>query len=253
MLATRLIPCLDVDDGRVVKGVKFTEISDAGDPVELAKLYNDQKADELVFLDIGASHKSRQTMLDVVEPVSRQVFIPLTVGGGIRTVADMRETLQAGADKVAMCTSALKNPALLSEGAERFGAQCIVLSIDAKRSPDGSGWHAYSHGARQDTGIDVIEWAQRGEALGAGEILLNSIDADGTKAGYDLELTRKVSESVRIPVIASGGAGNPEHVAEAAIEGKASAVLLASLLHFGDYTVNDFKSVMEQRGVSVRW
>ncbi len=251
MLATRIIPCLDVDDGRVVKGVKFKEIRDAGDPVELAKLYNDQKADELVFLDIGASYKSRRTMLDVVERVSRQVFIPLTVGGGIRTVEDMRETLQAGADKVAMCTAALKNPNLLSEGAERFGAQCMVLSIDAKRTNDR--WHAYSHGGRTDTGIDALEWAQRGEALGAGEILLNSIDADGTKAGYDLELTRQVSENVRIPVIASGGAGTLEHVAAAALQGKADAVLLASLLHFGEYTVAEIKKHLEKRGVAVRW
>ncbi len=251
MLATRIIPCLDVDDGRVVKGVKFKEIRDAGDPVELAKLYNDQKADELVFLDIGASYKSRRTMLDVVERVSRQVFIPLTVGGGIRTVEDMRETLQAGAEKVAMCTAALKNPNLLSEGAERFGAQCMVLSIDAKRTNDR--WHAYSHGGRTDTGIDALEWAQRGEALGAGEILLNSIDADGTKAGYDLELTRQVSENVRIPVIASGGAGTLEHVAAAALQGKADAVLLASLLHFGEYTVAEIKKHLEKRGVAVRW
>lgn len=251
MLATRIIPCLDVDDGRVVKGVKFKEIRDAGDPVELARLYNDQKADELVFLDIGASHKSRQTMLDVVEKVSRQVFIPLTVGGGVRTVEDMRETLQAGADKVAMCTAALKNPRLLSEGAERFGAQCIVLSIDAKRC--GAGWHAYSHGGRTDTGVDALEWAKRGAALGAGEILLNSIDADGTKAGYDLELTRKVAENVRIPVIASGGAGRLEHVAAAALQGKADAVLLASLLHFGEYTVAEIKKYLEKRGVAVRW
>ena len=232
MLATRIIPCLDVDDGRVVKGVKFKEIRDAGDPVELARLYNDQKADELVFLDIGASHKSRQTMLDV---------------------EDMRETLQAGADKVAMCTAALKNPHLLSEGAERFGAQCMVLSIDAKRTADGSGWHAYSHGGRVDTGIDVVEWAQRGEELGAGEILLNSIDADGTKAGYDLELTRRVSESVHIPVIASGGAGTLDHVADAVLNGKADAVLLASLLHFGDFTVADIKTHLQKRGVTVRW
>ena len=226
MLATRIIPCLDVDDGRVVKGVKFKEIRDAGDPVELARLYNDQKAEELVFLDIGASHKNRQTM---------------------------RETLQAGADKVAMCTAALKNPRLLSEGAERFGAQCMVLSIDAKRTPDGSGWHAYSHGGRVDTGIDVLEWAQQGEELGAGEILLNSIDADGTKAGYDLELTRRVSESVHIPVIASGGAGTLDHVADAVINGKADAVLLASLLHFGELTVADIKTYLQKRGVVVRW
>lgn len=251
MLAKRIIPCLDVDDGRVVKGVKFQEIRDAGDPVELSRFYNEQGADELVFLDIGASYKSRETLIDVVRQVSAQVFIPLTVGGGIRSVEDMRNLLLAGADKVAMCTSAIKNPQLLSEGAEIFGAQCIVLSIDAKRV--GSAWHAFTHGGRNDSGLDAVEWAKRGEELGAGEILLNSIDQDGTQQGYDLELNARVSELVGIPVIASGGAGNIQHMVEAITLGKADAVLLASLVHFGDYTIPQIKTYMREQGVVVRW
>lgn len=251
MLAKRIIPCLDVDDGRVVKGVKFQEIRDAGDPVELSRFYNEQGADELVFLDIGASYKSRETLIDVVRQVSAQVFIPLTVGGGIRSVEDMRNMLLAGADKVAMCTSAIKNPNLLSEGAEIFGAQCIVLSIDAKRV--GSAWHAFTHGGRNDSGLDAVEWAKRGEELGAGEILLNSIDQDGTQQGYDLELNARVSELVGIPVIASGGAGNIQHMVEAITLGKADAVLLASLVHFGDYTIPQIKTYMQEKGVVVRW
>ena len=251
MLAKRIIPCLDVDDGRVVKGVKFQEIRDAGDPVELSRFYNEQGADELVFLDIGASYKSRETLIDVVRQVSAQVFIPLTVGGGIRSVEDMRNLLLAGADKVAMCTSAIKNPQLLSEGAEIFGAQCIVLSIDAKRV--GSAWHAFTHGGRNDSGLDAVEWAKRGEELGAGEILLNSIDQDGTQQGYDLELNARVSELAGIPVIASGGAGNIQHMVEAITLGKADAVLLASLVHFGDYTIPQIKTYMREQGVVVRW
>ena len=251
MLAKRIIPCLDVDDGRVVKGVKFQEIRDAGDPVELSRFYNEQGADELVFLDIGASYKSRETLIDVVRQVSAQVFIPLTVGGGVRSVEDMRNMLLAGADKVAMCTSAIKNPNLLSEGAEIFGAQCIVLSIDAKRV--GSAWHAFTHGGRNDSGLDAVEWAKRGEELGAGEILLNSIDQDGTQQGYDLELNARVSELVGIPVIASGGAGNIQHMVEAITLGKADAVLLASLVHFGDYTISQIKTYMQEKGVVVRW
>ena len=251
MLAKRIIPCLDVDDGRVVKGVKFQEIRDAGDPVELSRFYNEQGADELVFLDIGASYKSRETLIDVVRQVSAQVFIPLTVGGGIRSVDDMRNMLLAGADKVAMCTSAIKNPNLLSEGAAIFGAQCIVLSIDAKRV--GSTWHAFTHGGRNDSGLDAIAWAQRGAELGAGEILLNSIDQDGTQQGYDLELNARVSELVGIPVIASGGAGNIQHMVEAITLGKADAVLLASLVHFGDYTIPQIKTYMREQGVVVRW
>ncbi|NOZ60716.1 MAG: imidazole glycerol phosphate synthase subunit HisF [Calditrichaeota bacterium] len=250
MLATRIIPCLDVDEGRVVKGVKFKELRDAGDPVGLAALYNDQGADELTFLDIGASHQSREIMIDVVERVSSQIFIPFTVGGGIRSVDDMRRILQAGADKVAICSAALKNPRLLSEGAKIFGAQCMVLSIDAKRH--GDSWHAYINGGRDDFGVDAIEWARQGEQLGAGEILLNSIDMDGTKAGYDLELTRKVSESVNIPVIASGGAGTLEQMVEAVKKGKADAVLLASLLHFGEFTISEIKEYLKNRGVVIR-
>ena len=251
MLAKRIIPCLDVDDGRVVKGVKFQEIRDAGDPVELSRFYNEQGADELVFLDIGASYKSRETLIDVVRQVSAQVFIPLTVGGGVRSVEDMRNMLLAGADKVAMCTSAIKNPNLLSEGAEIFGAQCIVLSIDAKRV--GKTWHAFTHGGRNDSGLDAVAWAKRGAELGAGEILLNSIDQDGTQQGYDLELNARVSELVGIPVIASGGAGNIQHMVEAITLGKADAVLLASLVHFGDYTIPQIKTYMREQGVVVRW
>ncbi|MEE4311927.1 MAG: imidazole glycerol phosphate synthase subunit HisF [candidate division KSB1 bacterium] len=250
MLAKRIIPCLDVEKGRVVKGIKFKDLIDAGNPVELARMYNQQGADELTFLDIGASYQSREIMVDVVEQVSSQVFIPLTVGGGIREVADMRRILKAGADKVAVCTAALKNPNLLSEGAEIFGSQCIVLSIDAKR--DGDSWSAYKNGGRDNTGIDAIEWAVRGEKLGAGEILLNSIDMDGTKQGYDLELNRIVSESVNIPVIASGGAGTLEQMYEAVELGKADAVLLASLLHFGEFTVADIKNYLREKGVVVR-
>jgi cyclase len=251
MIALRIIPCLDVDAGRVVKGTKFRNIRDAGDPVELARYYNQQNADELVFLDIGASHNSRQIMLDVVERVSREVFIPLTVGGGIRSVEDMRYVLHAGADKVAICTSAIRDPQLLSDGARRFGSQCVVLSIDAKR--EGNGWFAYTHGGRENSGLDVIEWARRGEQLGAGEILLNSIDMDGTKAGYDLQLTRRVSETVSIPVIASGGAGTLQQILEVVEKGKADAVLLASLLHYGKYKIADIKRYLTQKGVAVRW
>ena len=251
MLATRIIPCLDVDEGKVVKGIKFKEIKEAGDPVELAREYNKQGADELVFLDIGASYKSREIMADVVRAVSREVFIPLTVGGGIRSVDDMRNILMSGADKVAMCTSAIKNPALLSEGARAFGSQCIVLSIDAKK--EGDSWYAFTHGGRNNSGLDALQWAKKGEELGAGEILLNSIDMDGTKAGYELELTKRVSECVSIPVIASGGAGTLEQVLEAVTKGKADAVLLASLLHFGEFKISDIKNYLQDSGVSVRW
>ncbi len=250
MLATRIIPCLDVEDGRVVKGIKFKNLKDAGDPVELAALYNQQGADELTFLDIGASYRSREIMLEVVEKVSSQVFIPLTVGGGIRELADMRRILNAGADKVAICTAAIKNPALISEGAEKFGSQCIVLSIDAKRSENS--WTAYINGGRVDAGIDALQWATVGEKLGAGEILLNSIDMDGTRQGYDLELTRTVSELVNIPVIASGGAGTLEQMYEAIMVGKADAVLLASLLHYGEFTISNIKNYLKDRGVKVR-
>ncbi len=250
MLAKRIIPCLDVENGRVVKGIKFKDIKDAGDPVDLAKFYNDQGADELTFLDIGASYKSREIMIDVVEQVSKQVFIPLTVGGGIREVADMRRILNAGADKVAVCTAALKNPNLLSEGAKIFGSQCIVLSIDAKR--DGNSWYCFIDGGRVNTGADVIKWAKQAEQLGAGEILLNSIDMDGTKQGYDLELNRIVSETVNIPVIASGGAGTMQQMVDAITQGKADAVLLASLLHYGEMTISEIKKYMSDKGVCVR-
>ncbi len=251
MLALRIIPCLDVDEGRVVKGIKFKDITDAGDPVELAKLYNAQGADELTFLDIGASYKSRDIMIDVVERVSREVFIPLTVGGGIRSVDDIRRVLKAGADKVCMCTAALRNPTLLSEGAENFGAQCIVLSLDAKRVGDRV-WHAYINGGRDDSGRDAIAWAREAESLSAGEILLNSIDMDGTKAGYDIELIRAVSSAVSIPIIASGGAGTLEQILEAAVDDAVDAVLLASLLHFKELTIADIKDYLRDKGVNIR-
>jgi cyclase len=268
MQAKRIIPCLDVDDGRVVKGVKFRGIADAGDPVELARRYNDDGADELTFLDIGASHKSRATLLDVVRRVAAEVFIPLCVGGGIRTVEDMREAMNAGADKVSVCTSALENPALLSEMARACGSQCVVLSIDAKRAAPGgrnasrSAWTAWSHGGRRDTGIDAVEWAARAVELGAGEILLNSIDADGTRQGYDLELTRIILETVPVPVIASGGAGNLDQIADVLLSpgapgvgdnwGNADAALVASLLHFGTTTIREIKDHAASRGVCVR-
>jgi cyclase len=251
MLATRIIPCLDVDAGRVVKGIKFKDLRDAGDPIELAGFYNEQGADELTFLDIGASHKSREIMIDIVERVSKEIFIPLTVGGGIRGVEDMRKVLNAGADKVAICTSAIKNPQLLHDGAKIFGSQCIVLSIDAKKC--GNDWHAYTHGGRYDSGLDVLVWAIKGAELGVGEILLNSIDMDGTKQGYDLVLTKKVSEAVGIPVIASGGAGNLAQIFDAVVIGKGDAVLLASLLHYGEYTISDIKKYLQEKEVCVRW
>jgi cyclase len=251
MLATRIISCLDIDDGRVVKGVEFKGLKDAGDPVELAKAYNDMGADELVFLDVGASHRSRQILIDVVEKVSQQVFIPLTVGGGLRNIADMRMVLKAGADKVALCTSAITRPDLIDAGARNFGSQCIVLSIDAKQH--GTAWHAYTHGGRTDSGRDVLTWAHEVVERGAGEILLNSIDNDGTQQGYDLELTSKVSTSVPVPVIASGGAGTLDHMVNAVLQGRADAVLLASLLHFKTLTIQDIKSYFKQNGICVRW
>jgi cyclase len=251
MLATRIIPCLDVYRGNVVKGVKFNNIKKAGDPIKLAKFYNEQNADEIVFLDIGASYESRDTLLNVVKQVSNEVFIPLTVGGGIRTVEDIQKALHSGADKVSICTSAILNPQLIYEGASIFGSQCIVLSIDAKRYQNS--WRAYTHGGRNDSGLDAIEWAKRGEELGAGEILLNSIDMDGTKTGYDIELIRKVSESVKIPVIASGGAGELSHMLKAIVDGKADAVLVASLLHYVEYTIYDIKKYLDENGVVVQW
>ncbi|MDR2618536.1 MAG: imidazole glycerol phosphate synthase subunit HisF [Treponema sp.] len=257
MQAKRIIPCLDVDDGRVVKGIKFKGIQDAGDPVELARRYNDEGADELTFLDIGASYKSRATLLDVVRRVAAEVFIPLCVGGGIRTVEDMREAMNAGADKVSVCTSALKRPELLSEMARAYGSQCVVLSIDAKRAALGrnasrSAWTAYSHGGRTDTGLDAVEWAVKAVELGAGEILLNSIDADGTGGGYDLELTRMILDAVPVPVIASGGAGNLEQIAGVLESPGADAALVASLLHFGKTTIREIKEYAKSKGICVR-
>ncbi|HPC72436.1 MAG TPA: imidazole glycerol phosphate synthase subunit HisF [Treponema sp.] len=258
MLAKRIIPCLDVDDGRVVKGVKFEGIKDAGDPVDLARRYNEQGADELTFLDIGASYKSRDTLMEVVRQVAREVFIPLCVGGGIRTVDDMRLAMNAGADKVSVCTAALRNPELLTDMARAYGSQCVVLSIDAKRV-SGPGedprWHAFAKGGREDTGIDAIQWAIDAVRLGAGEILLNSIDADGTGAGYDLELTRLVGAAVPVPVIASGGAGSLDQIVEALLPdgGNADAALVASMLHFGRTTIKEIKTYAEQKGVLVRW
>jgi len=250
MLTTRVIPCLDVEDGRVVKGTKFKQIRDAGDPVELARTYNSQAADEIIFLDIGATYRSQKTMVDVVEKVSRCVFVPLTVGGGIGSIEDIRLLLTAGADKVSICSAALRDPTLLSRGAEIFGSQCIVLSVDAKKT--GNSWNCYIKGGREDSGFDALEWAREGAKLGAGEILLNSIDKDGTQSGYDLELTQKVIAKVNIPVIASGGAGNLDQIVDAVLIGKADAVLLASLLHYGTYTVSDIKQYMTTKGVLVR-
>ncbi len=250
MLAIRIIPCLDVDFGRVVKGIKFKELDNVGNPIEMAKAYDKQGADELTFLDIGASYKSREILIEVVEKVSEQVFIPLTVGGGLRSTEDMRKALNSGADKVAICTSAIENPSLITEGAKIFGSQCIVLSIDAKRHNDS--WYAYTHGGRNNSGIDAISWAKEGADLGAGEILLNSIDKDGTKEGYEIELTRKISDNVNIPVIASGGAGNPQQMVDAVKEGKADAVLLASLLHYGEYTIKNIKKYLKEKEICVR-
>ncbi len=254
-LAKRIIPCLDVDAGRVVKGVQFVDIRDAGDPVEVARRYDEQGADEITFLDITASSDQRDTMVHVVEQVAGEVFIPLTVGGGIREVSDIRRMLNAGADKVGINTAAVFNPEFVREAAERFGSQCIVVAIDAKqvsRAGETPRWEIFTHGGRKPTGIDAVEWAQRMVSLGAGEILLTSMDRDGTRDGFDLALTRTVSEAVAVPVIASGGVGNLEHLAEGILEGKADAVLAASIFHFGEYTVNDAKQYMSGRGIEVR-
>jgi len=250
MLAKRIIPCLDIKDGRVVKGVNFINLRDAGDPVEQARIYDEQGADELVFLDISATQEGRRTTLELVGRVAETVFMPLTVGGGIREVQDMRNLLLAGADKVSVNSAAVKRPELLSEGAARFGAQCIVLAIDARRTE--SSWQVYVNGGRVPTGIDAVEWALRGVELGAGEILLTSMDADGTLAGYDLELTRKIAEAVSVPVIASGGAGTPSHFAEVLTEGKADAALAASLFHDGKLRIPDLKRDLQNRNVPVR-
>ena len=251
-LTKRIIPCLDVTDGRVVKGTKFLELRDAGDPVECALAYNDQGADELVFLDITASSDGRNTMVDVVERTARKCFMPLTVGGGIRTVDDMRVMLHAGADKVGVNTAAVNNPAIISAGAKAFGSQCIVVAIDAKRQSETGSWQVYTHGGRNPVDLDALQWAKKVEELGAGEILLTSMDADGTKDGYDIELNAQVSQALSIPVIASGGAGKLEHMADVLDRGKADAVLAASIFHFGEYTVGDVKDYLASRGVPVR-
>src|SRR6266566_1002926 len=253
MLAKRVIPCLDVHDGHVTRGVQFGkaeagELRNVGDPVELAVRYNEQGADEMVFFDITASAQGREPMVKVIERAADQCFMPLTVGGGLRTVADMHTMLKAGADKISINSSALARPELIREGAEKFGSQCIVVSLDAKQvAPEK--WEVFSHGGRKPTGLDASEWAQRAVALGAGEIVLNSIDADGTKAGFDLVITRKVSESVSVPVVASGGAGKLEHMAEVLLEGKADAVLAASIFHFGEYTVGQVKEFLATNGI----
>ncbi|HYZ01539.1 MAG TPA: imidazole glycerol phosphate synthase subunit HisF [Candidatus Binatia bacterium] len=250
-LARRVIPCLDVTAGRVVKGVRFLSLRDAGDPAELASVYDRAGADELVFLDITASSDERRILLDVVARTADQVFIPLTVGGGVRSVDDMRELLTHGADKVSVNSAALADPAFLTRCAEIFGAQCVVLAIDARRR-DGGGWEVCSHGGRRPTGRDAVEWAAEGQALGAGEILLTSMDRDGTYDGYDLELTRAVSDAVRLPVIASGGAGRASHLLDALTEGGAEAALAASIFHFGELTIDGVKSYLAERGVEVR-
>jgi len=251
MLAKRIIPCLDVTNGRVVKGTNFVDLRDAGDPVECAIAYNEQEADELVFLDITASSDGRDTMVDVVRRTAEKCFIPLTVGGGIRTVEDMRKMLLAGADKVGMNTAAVVNPDVINQGANAFGNQCIVVAIDAKRDGDGK-WGVYTHGGRKPVGLDAIEWAKEIYNRGAGEILLTSMDADGTKDGYDIELTAAVSEAVGIPVIASGGAGNLQHMVDVLEQGKADAVLAASIFHFGQHSVREAKEYFEEKSIPVR-
>ena len=252
MLAKRIIPCLDVDKGRVVKGVNFVGLVDAGDPVEQAKFYDGEGADELVFLDITASSDMRGTMLDVVRRTAEEVFIPFTIGGGIRTVDDMREILRSGADKISINTAAVKDPRLVAEGAERFGVQCIVVAIDAKRISSQKKWKVYINGGRTETDLDVIEWAQKVESLGAGELLVTSMDRDGTKDGYDVELLKAVSSSVKIPVIASGGAGNLEHLFEAFRDGHVDAVLAASIFHFKEFTIHQAKEYLTKKNILVR-
>lgn len=252
MLTKRIIPCLDVNGGRVVKGVNFVNLIDAGDPVEIAAAYDKAGADELVFLDITASSDNRRTVVDMVRHVADKVFIPFTVGGGIRTVEDFKELLREGADKISVNTAAILNPQLINDAAEKFGSQCVVLAIDAKRRADGSGWNIYKNGGRVDMGIDAVEWAIQAEKLGAGEILLTSMDGDGTKAGYDIELTRAISESVSIPVIASGGAGTKEHFFEALTDGKADAALAASLFHFKELEIKEVKQYLQEKNVPVR-
>ena len=252
MFTKRIIPCLDVHAGRVVKGVNFVNLRDAGDPVEIAKAYDKAGADELVFLDITASAEGRSTVVDMVKRVAETVFIPFTVGGGIRSVEDFKVLLREGADKISVNSSALHRPELIAEAAQQFGSQCVVVAIDARRRPDGSGWNVYKNGGRVDTGLDAIAWAKKANKLGAGEILLTSMDCDGTKAGYDIELTKKIAEEVSIPVIASGGAGTKEHFYEVLTEGKADAALAASLFHYKELEICDLKHYLQKSGVAVR-
>ncbi len=248
--AKRIIPCLDVQDGRVVKGVNFVGLRDAGDPVEVAKRYNEEGADELTFLDIGASHEGRDTIVDVVKKVAEQVFIPLTVGGGIRKLEDIYALLNVGCDKVSVNSAAIKRPTLIDEGAKRFGSQCIVTAIDVKKT--GTKWHVYLNGGRVDTGLDALEWAKEVVSRGSGEILLTSMDADGTKAGFDLEITRRISDAVQVPVIASGGAGTMEHIKDAFLEGGADAALAASIFHFKEIDIMELKHYLHEQGIAVR-
>ncbi len=252
MFTKRIIPCLDVNNGRVVKGINFVDLRDAGDPVEVGKAYGEAGADELVFLDITASSDARATKIDMVRRVAEKVFIPFTVGGGIRTIDDFKLVLREGADKVAVNSAAIQNPELISEAAMKFGSQCVVVAIDAKRRTDGSGWNIYKNGGRIDMGIDAVEWARKANELGAGEILLTSMDCDGTKDGYDIELTKMVSEQVSVPVIASGGAGTLGHFKEALLEGNADAVLAASLFHYKELTIKEVKEYLRKEGISVR-
>ena len=252
MFTKRIIPCLDVNDGRVVKGINFVNLRDAGDPVEVAAAYDKAGADEVVFLDITASSDHRATVVDMVRKVAEKVFIPFTVGGGIRTVEDFKVLLREGADKISINSSAINTPELIGNAADKFGSQCVVVAIDARRREDGSGWNVYKNGGRIDTGLDAVEWAMKANRLGAGEILLTSMDCDGTKAGYDLELTRAVAETVNIPVIASGGAGNLEHFYDALTDGKADAALAASLFHYKELEIKEVKEYLRGRGVSVR-
>ena len=252
MFTKRIIPCLDVNDGRVVKGVNFVNLQDAGDPVEIAKAYDKAGADEVIFLDITASSDQRGTVVDMVRRVAENVFIPFTVGGGIRTVDDFKMLLREGADKISINSAAINHPRLISEAAFKFGSQCVVVAIDAKRRGDGSGWNIYKNGGRVDMGMDAVEWAAQAERLWSGEILLTSMDCDGTKAGYDIELTRRIAEAVKIPVIASGGAGKLEHFYEALTDGKADAVLAASLFHYKELEIREVKEYLSGRGVSVR-
>ncbi len=251
MVSKRIIPCLDVKDGRVVKGVRFVNLRDAGDPVEVAKKYSEEGADEITFLDITASHEKRGTMIDVVERTASEVFVPLTVGGGLRTVEDVRELLLAGADKITINTAAIADPDFVRRASDKFGSQCIVVAIDARRRNNG-GWEVFTHGGRNPTGIDAVGWAAKMEEFGAGEILLTSMDRDGTEDGYDLELTKAISETVGIPVIASGGAGRLEHLLEAVEAGRADAVLCASIFHYGKYSINEAKEFLSEKGVLVR-